>query len=520
MSMANVAWALAENYGKKVLVVDWDLEAPGLHRFFSIENKDVGAGLIDMLYDYKDLLRGEPESLPEKLTDVRKYITPVQHFKRGGSISLLAAGRQDEKYASRINEFSWEEFYAKWHGFGFIEHLKQELKTFDDTEIILVDSRTGVTDIGGICTLQLPDVVVLLFALNDQNIRGAESVAEKISKKALEIEGRDRPPLLIIRPSRVERTGNQEEKIRWQQIAALRLGEYLSGADREEPQRFMAKKNIPYIGDYSYGETPLAMQKDPLGEMADSFDELAKSILQAAEPENLKQQPSSLKNSYAYYLRKKLSLFLMKRKNVYLTILAIILISLSGLFLSRIALLSRRLEASEQQSLYLRGVLDTTSDELNILRQRNKELLESKDTLNAIRFFEGKRGLAVQLAYNLKEKNIPFAPGGRNPETGFDTSGFIDHILSQPEIGLIRNVSLCDQQCLMRLATPAATLSELRPGDLIYYEYSQTMMYLGNGKCIGMMFKGANDTNGTIEIKDVDFAQKIGIMYGKVPYDD
>src|SRR3989442_12771377 len=34
MALANVAWILASN-GHRVLMVDWDLEAPGLHRYFS-----------------------------------------------------------------------------------------------------------------------------------------------------------------------------------------------------------------------------------------------------------------------------------------------------------------------------------------------------------------------------------------------------------------------------------------------------------------------------------------------------
>jgi MinD superfamily P-loop ATPase len=33
MALANVAWILASN-GKRVLTVDWDLEAPGLHRYY------------------------------------------------------------------------------------------------------------------------------------------------------------------------------------------------------------------------------------------------------------------------------------------------------------------------------------------------------------------------------------------------------------------------------------------------------------------------------------------------------
>jgi Mrp family chromosome partitioning ATPase len=33
MALANVAWILA-SAGNRVLAIDWDLEAPGLHRYF------------------------------------------------------------------------------------------------------------------------------------------------------------------------------------------------------------------------------------------------------------------------------------------------------------------------------------------------------------------------------------------------------------------------------------------------------------------------------------------------------
>ena len=59
MTMANVAWALATN-GHKVLVIDWDLEAPGLHRYFHpfLADPEQGksAGLIDRIWEYLDAL--------------------------------------------------------------------------------------------------------------------------------------------------------------------------------------------------------------------------------------------------------------------------------------------------------------------------------------------------------------------------------------------------------------------------------------------------------------------------------
>ncbi len=55
MALANVAWILAAS-GRRVLVVDWDLESPGLHRFFLpfLDESTVSAtpGVIDMINDY------------------------------------------------------------------------------------------------------------------------------------------------------------------------------------------------------------------------------------------------------------------------------------------------------------------------------------------------------------------------------------------------------------------------------------------------------------------------------------
>ena len=54
MAMANVG-ELFSQAGLNVLLVDWDLEAPGLERFFALENEKTAAqpGVIDMLSDYK-----------------------------------------------------------------------------------------------------------------------------------------------------------------------------------------------------------------------------------------------------------------------------------------------------------------------------------------------------------------------------------------------------------------------------------------------------------------------------------
>ena len=55
MALANVAWILAAN-GKRVLIADWDLESPGLHRFFQPFMETGVAdrpGIIDFIRRYE-----------------------------------------------------------------------------------------------------------------------------------------------------------------------------------------------------------------------------------------------------------------------------------------------------------------------------------------------------------------------------------------------------------------------------------------------------------------------------------
>ncbi len=65
MALANVAWILASN-GLKVLVVDWDLDSPGLHRYFHpfLDSRLVAAtpGVIELINDYAwaATARGQP----------------------------------------------------------------------------------------------------------------------------------------------------------------------------------------------------------------------------------------------------------------------------------------------------------------------------------------------------------------------------------------------------------------------------------------------------------------------------
>ena len=74
MALANVAWMLALN-NKRVLMIDWDLEAPGVHRYFHpfLDDKELQStrGLIDFVEDLAARSAASPQPLADSEGDFR-----------------------------------------------------------------------------------------------------------------------------------------------------------------------------------------------------------------------------------------------------------------------------------------------------------------------------------------------------------------------------------------------------------------------------------------------------------------
>src|ERR1035438_33770 len=74
MAVANIACLLAAS-GQRVLIIDWDLEAPGLHRYFApfLADPDLEKtqGLADILWSYTELSLTERASWPTRSEERR-----------------------------------------------------------------------------------------------------------------------------------------------------------------------------------------------------------------------------------------------------------------------------------------------------------------------------------------------------------------------------------------------------------------------------------------------------------------
>lgn len=235
MALANIAELLYQQ-GEDVLIADFDLEAPGLEDYFAgdfsihtpseIKGK---RGIIDLLLSYKELrtlptIESEEDNDLEKSKDgfsfpypvepLSNFITPIYAKKENkGSLSIIPAGvRADKhfsKYAEKVRSFDWDDFYKNWDGELFFDWFREEVTKISNH--ILIDSRTGVTEMGGVCVYQLADTVVSFVASNKQNIDGTLKIANSLRNPELIEKGRKgRDISLVFVPSRVEEIAEQE----------------------------------------------------------------------------------------------------------------------------------------------------------------------------------------------------------------------------------------------------------------------------------------------------------------------
>src|SRR5215510_13185845 len=251
MAVANMAWILASS-GKRVLTVDWDLEAPGLHRYYApfLSDKDLtgSEGLIDLLIEFRDATAVGHAGSGEDNWHEAYVVSLDWDFPRGGTLDLLPAGRQGASYSARVNSFDWEEFYERRGGGVFLEALKEKMRA--DYDYVLIDSRTGVSDTSGICTVQMPDAVVVCFTLNNQGVKGGAAVAHSIYEQRLR-KGREIAIFPV--PMRVEPFEKTKLDLR-REYAKEMFKLFPSHLPPQSRAQFQEDTQVKYLPYYAYEE--------------------------------------------------------------------------------------------------------------------------------------------------------------------------------------------------------------------------------------------------------------------------
>jgi hypothetical protein len=334
MALANIACLLAQNLskGEQVLMVDWDLEAPGLDAYFperrrpllgkgNQEARDGGPeGLIDIFWQMQEALSKLETSLPTTVNalDVEAALAseaqrPTSHISRADleglldklkperfaidtkvpNLKLLRAGRLDSNYPTKVNTFDWENLYnrAPLLFRVFSERLAVNYR------YVLIDSRTGLTDISGICTMLMPQKLVVVFTPNRQSLTGIRDVVTRAANYRR--ESPDVRPLAVFPlPSRIEtdqprlmhrwRSGDPEFEVEGYQPIFEDLFRKVYDLERCDLEEYFNEVKIQQVEDYAYGEQIAVLEERRSSmdrfSLARSYQTFAERLLNLSGP--------------------------------------------------------------------------------------------------------------------------------------------------------------------------------------------------------------------------------------------
>lgn len=263
MALTNVAALLAQE-GRRVLIVDFDLEAPGVPSYGPLNCARGRPGIVDYIHHYLETAESP---------DASEYIVKCPIDEEHAVWVMPAGDNTQASYSDRFASIDWGFLYEHQHGYDMLEDLRRQWSVHEaGFDYVLIDSRTGNTDIGGICTRQLPDAVVAMFVPTEQNIDGLIPIINQIRQETIE---QDRRIELIFCPSNIPDLFDEDDILgKALKSAASRLG-YGNPAELEPPVT-----QVHHWANMELLEQPLMVLSRGQSKLAKEYGELKTAIIE------------------------------------------------------------------------------------------------------------------------------------------------------------------------------------------------------------------------------------------------
>ncbi len=167
--LANVGWQLAER--RKILLWDLDVEAPGLHRIPALRPPEVKRGFFEWLADWKgeEALRKKGALSKREAAALQRLVLPVPGRP---NLSILPAFGDAADFARLYAEGPWRRLLVDEPSLGLALFDAVLAILTEGRDHLLIDSRTGITDVGGFLAALLPHATVLVGGYGHQSLNG------------------------------------------------------------------------------------------------------------------------------------------------------------------------------------------------------------------------------------------------------------------------------------------------------------------------------------------------------------
>ena len=156
-ALAMLAYRLAQE-GQRVLLVDFDLESPGLSSLLLPPERLADFGVVDWFIE--DAV-GQGDRVLERMISV----SPLSAFTQGEMRVAAAMGLQERFYLAKLSR-TYADSSRDGHLERFAQRAQRLLAVLEDQEkpdVVLIDSRAGLNDLAAISIVSLA-TTALLFA--------------------------------------------------------------------------------------------------------------------------------------------------------------------------------------------------------------------------------------------------------------------------------------------------------------------------------------------------------------------
>lgn len=251
-ALSHMAMLLAggQNASVPVLMIDWDLEAPGLHHFFG-RVQGGRPGLLEYFEACRDQLalpRGDAfaddDTAARQVIEAIDWELYVERVDDSRPLYLMRAGRFDDTYGERVAGMDWSALFgacpALFRCFG--DSMASRFRH------VLIDARCGRSAAVSICTALLPRKLVGLFTPNQRSLDGLAGVVNRAIDYRCSNEEAQRPLMVYPLPALVD-SADCERRMQW------RRGDPQRGSTGYQPvlERLLAQcYGLPQISLDSY----------------------------------------------------------------------------------------------------------------------------------------------------------------------------------------------------------------------------------------------------------------------------
>jgi hypothetical protein len=274
--LVNVANVLADR-GERVLIWDLDLEAPGVHHFPGLQPPEQvwQSGFLEWLGDTPRCPTADPTpAWPSEpwlnMLGERVYAARGEHR---GTIFVLPALGSLTDLGQRYAAVDWNTLFVEYpeHGLHLLCRARDALIARFEPTFLFIDSRTGVSDLGGFVTRYLPDCTVLVGNYSAQSTEGLRSVYLALDRFATE-RGESEPyrrskldRMLVASPVPVSLPARERGRERWS-----------SGFPGVAPRTLI---EIPLVENLLYAEDVL-IRSAPSSDAARAYQLVAERLIE------------------------------------------------------------------------------------------------------------------------------------------------------------------------------------------------------------------------------------------------